>query len=73
MQKFVSNDPNNPKQLLNVRNSFKNRIFWKGVIKKSKNLNKVNFIFLSNPVPFNAQDYEKQKGSGTSDQPPYRL
>ena len=29
--------------------------------------------FLSNPVPFYEQDYEKQKGSGTSDQSRFRL
>ena len=33
----------------------------------SKSLKKVNF-FLSNPVPFNGQSYQKQKGSGTGDQ-----
>ena len=27
----------------------------------------VNFIFFSNPVPFNRESYEKQKGPGTSD------
>ena len=34
----------------------------------SKSLKKINFIFFSNPVPFNGQSYQKQKGSGTSDQ-----
>ena len=29
--------------------------------------------FLSNPVPFYEQDYEKQKRSGTSDQSRFRL
>ena len=33
----------------------------------SKSLKKVNFIFLSNLVSFNGQDYKKQKGNGTSD------
>ena len=33
-----------------------------------KQLKKVNFIFLLNPVPFNVQSYQKQKGPGTSDQ-----
>ena len=32
----------------------------------SKSLKKV-FIFLSNLVSFNGQDYKKQKGNGTSD------
>ena len=30
-------------------------------------------FFLSNPVPFNEQDYEKQKGHGTSDQSLFSL
>ena len=49
---------NNPKQPLHARNSFKNKIFWKGII---KNLWKVNFIFFSNPVPFNGKSYIKNK------------
>ena len=46
------------------------RYFERGL---SKSLKKVNFIFLSNPVPFNGQSYLKQKGSGTSDQSLFRL
>ena len=34
----------------------------------SKNLKKVTSFFLLNPVPFNRQNYQKQKGPGTSDQ-----
>ena len=34
---------------------------------------KLTLFFLSNPVPFDGQDYEKQKGPGTSDQSPFRL
>ena len=30
-----------------------------------KALKKLTLIFLSNPVPFNGQDYEKQTGPGT--------
>ena len=33
-----------------------------------KALKKLTLFFLSNPVPFNGQSYQKQKGSGTSDQ-----
>ena len=33
----------------------------------SKSLKKVIFIFLSNLVSFNGQDYKKQKGNGPSD------
>ena len=42
---------NNPKQPLHARNSFK----------------KLTLFFILNPIPFNEQNYEKQKGSGTSD------
>ena len=45
------------------------RYFERGLL---KNLKKVNFVFLSNPVPFNGQSYQKQKGSGTSDQSLFR-
>ena len=38
----------------------------------SKTLKKVKFFFLSNPVPFNGQIYQKQKGSGTSHQSLFR-
>ena len=46
------------------------RYFERGL---SKSLEKDNFIFLSDPVPFNGQNYLKQKGPGTSDQPLFRL
>ena len=50
---------------------FKIRYFEMGL---SKSLKKVIFIFLlSNPNPFNGQDYEKQKEPGTSDQSLFRL
>ena len=38
-----------------------------------KALKKVTSFFLSNPVPFNGQNYQKQKGPGTSDQSLSRL
>ena len=34
----------------------------------TKSLKKVNLIYISNPVPFNKQDYAKQKGPGTCEQ-----
>ena len=34
----------------------------------SKSLKKVTSFFLPNSVPFNRQNYQKQKGTGTSDQ-----
>ena len=34
----------------------------------SKSFKKSTLFFLLNPVPFNAQSYQKQKGPGTSDQ-----
>ena len=33
-----------------------------------KDFKKLTLFFLSNPVPFNGQCYEKQKQPGTSDQ-----
>ena len=44
------------------------RYFERGL---SKSLKKGNFFF-SNPVPFNGQTYQKQKGPGTRDQPLFR-
>ena len=38
-----------------------------------KALKKLTLFFLSNPVPFNGQNYQKQKGSGTSDQSLFML
>ena len=38
-----------------------------------KTLKKVTSFVLSNPVPFNRQNYQKQKGPGTSDQSLFRL
>ena len=34
----------------------------------SKTFKRVTSFFLSNPVPFNKQNYQKQKGPGTRDQ-----
>ena len=39
----------------------------------SKSLKKLILFFLSNPVPFNGQSYQKQKGSGTSHRSFFRL
>ena len=36
-------------------------------------LKKLILFFLSNPVPFDGQSYQKQKGPGTSDQSLFRL
>ena len=38
-----------------------------------KALKKLTLFFLSNPVPFNGQSYQKQKGPETSDQSLFRL
>ena len=38
-----------------------------------KALENLTLFFLLNPVPFNGQDYEKQKGPETSDQTFFRL
>ena len=39
----------------------------------SESLKKLTLFFLSNPVPFNGQIYQKLKGPGTSDQSLFRL
>ena len=38
-----------------------------------KALKKLTLFFLLNPVPFNGQSYQNQKGPGTSDQLLFRL
>ena len=38
-----------------------------------KALKKLTLFFLSNPVPFNGQSYQKQKGPGTNDQSLFSL
>ena len=38
-----------------------------------KPLKKLTLFFLSNPVPFNGQSYQKKKGPGTSDNSFFRL
>ena len=38
-----------------------------------KAFKKLTLFFLSNPVPFNGQNYQKQKESGTSDKSVFRL
>ena len=42
-------------------------MFWK------VDLEKLTLFFLLNPFPFIGQDYEKQKGPGTSDHSLFRL
>ena len=49
---------------------FKKICFERGL---SKSLRKINFFFLLNADPFIGQDYEKQKGPGSSDQSLFRL
>ena len=49
---------------------FKIKYFERGL---SKTLLKLTLFFPSHPVPFNGQSYQKQKGSGTSDQSLFRL
>ena len=46
------------------------RYFERGL---SKSLKKVTSFVLLNPFPFNKQNYQKQKGPGTSDQSLFRL
>ena len=58
------------KQPLRARNYYKNKIFWKRITKKT--LKKSTLFFLPDPVLFNGQSYQKQKGSETSDQSLFR-
>ena len=50
-------------------------IILKDILKEDyqKALKKVTSFFLSNPVPFNGQNNQKQKAPGTSDQSLFRL
>ena len=64
---------NNLKQQLHTRNSFKNKYILK---KDYEKLYKIILFFLSNPVPFNGQSYQKQKEHqrhGINDQSLFRL
>ena len=63
---------NNPKQQLHGRNSFLNKIY---ILKEDYQtaLKELTLFFLSNLAPFNRQSYQKQKGSGISDQSLFRL
>ena len=51
---------------------FKIRYFQGGLLKSFK-MKKLTLFLLSNPVPFNGQDYERQKRPETSDQLLFRL
>ena len=59
-----------PKQPLHARNYFKNIFISKGGLSKPL---KLTFFSLLNPVLFNGQTHQKQKGPGTSDQSLFRL
>ena len=45
----------------------------KGLKKGYQKILKLTLFFLSNPIYFNGQSYQKQKGPGTSDQLLFRL
>ena len=51
------------------------KISFKNILKGDyqKAFKKSTLFFLLNPVPFNGQSYQKQKGPGTSDQSLFRL
>ena len=61
---------NSPKQLLHAKNYFKNKIMKEDY---QKALKKLTIFFLSNPVSFNGQSSQKQKGSETTHQFLFRL
>ena len=73
-QKLVPNpfliSVNNLKQPSHTSNSFKNKIVSHRIIKKP--YKKLTLYFLWNQVPFNGQDFRKQKGPDTSDQSLFR-
>ena len=54
---------NNPKQPLHTRD-----IAYILNEDYQKAFEKLTLVFFSNPVPFNGQNYQKQKGTGTSEQ-----
>ena len=58
------------KQPLQARNFFKSKIYWK---KLSNSLKEINFIFFFQTQSLLINSYQKQKGSGTSDRPLFRL
>ena len=60
----------NPNQPLHTINSFKNKILKEDYHQTSK---KLTLFFILNPVLYNGQSYQKQKGPGTSDQLVFRL
>ena len=55
---------------MHTRNYFKNKILKEDYQKPFK---KLTLLFLLNSVPINWQTYEKQKGSGTSEQSLFKL
>ena len=58
-----------PKTVITCKKFFE-RYFVRELL---KTLKKLTLFFLSNPIPFNGQSYQKQKGPGTSDQSLFRL
>ena len=61
---------NNPKQTLHAKIILKVKYFERGYQKAIK---KVTSFFLSNPVSFNRQNYQKQMGPGSRDQLLFRF
>ena len=60
-----------PKIAIACKKFFQKKIFLKNNCQKARE--KLTLVFLLNPVHFNGQDYEKQKGYGTGDQSLFRL
>ena len=58
--RLLYNLVNNPKQPLHARNSFKSKIFERGL---SESLKKGNFIFSFEPSPFQWTKLSKTKGA----------
>ena len=53
---------NSPKQQMHPRSSFENKFFEEDYQKTLKKI----ILFFPKPSPFYGQDYEKQRGPGTS-------
>ena len=63
LQILWKNQAENMHQKLITQN---NQCMQEDILKEDyKKVKKVNYIFISNPTPFNGQDHEKQNGPGT--------
>ena len=69
MQQKLVQDPflilvNNPKQSMHIRKCYKIKIYCKKDYQKA--FKKLTLFFLTNTIPFNGQNYQKEKEPGTN-------